>query len=423
VAPDVANHAIRDGNYPIVYIAANGGLYKYFPDSGEIHLMKAIEATDQGYMVGYAGLTKLPVITGILELVVMPILPTGGITSDQDWIRHFVPGDGWLKKTPPAAGQIWKDINISKLNPNNWLAYVGHPQYKPWGEQNIFVSNTNGASWTRVEMEEADDASKQVTIYHAGWSPHAADTLWIAARAEPPGAGGVADAWYGNPFTGPLTRIPLISGSNAQWYGAAIAENGDYILRGRKTNSVYENYYVPPGGPGVFTGSQPPHGFQQITALIGTNNILGVAGVDHTLYKAEHYNLGAMETTGTDLADESTFGAPQNGHRGYLEVLTGMRYFHARSHDQTAGIVEITNPFASPSVLPSYGQGFPVGSVRADMQSRTTLAAMSKRSTQTTGQALFYIFSGGAWSEMAGPEDGNPHGMSEFALEPIVRAE
>jgi hypothetical protein len=77
VAPDVANHAIRDGNYPIVYIAANGGLYKYFPDSGEIHLMKAIEATDQGYMVGYAGLTKLPVITGILELVVMPILPTG----------------------------------------------------------------------------------------------------------------------------------------------------------------------------------------------------------------------------------------------------------------------------------------------------------------------------------------------------------
>lgn len=423
--PDQANHAIRDGNYPIVYIAGElGGLYKYFPDSGEIFLMKGIdtEAGERGRMVGYGALTLKPPVSGVLELVVMPIVPQGGAGADQDKIRHFIPGDGWISKTPPAPGRSWQDLNISPINANNWVAYTGARQ--AWADNDLWVTANNGASWTRVAMQTS---GSQVTVYWAGWSPHAADFLWVAARTET--GDGTADVWYGNPFTETLTRVAILpSRRRARWYGVAVMDNGDLVLRGHTGGalaSTHTNpgYVVHPDGTRITYATTIPSGPQQVINLLGTDNILDVAGEDRTLYKAETYETANYTSTGLNTTTEgdsaNTIG---QGARGYLEVLTGMRWFTGRPPGNE-GIKEITNPFGSPSILTSYGAGFPVGSVRADSQSRTALAAMSKRLGQSTGQALFYVFSEGAWAEMAGPEDAHPSGMSEFALEPIVRPE
>lgn len=420
--PDQANQAVRDGNYPIVYIAADGGLYKYFPDSGEIFLMKGIAEGDQGFFVGYGALTKKPAISGILELVVMPIVPQGGISGDQDWIRHFVPGDGWLKKAPPNSTRTWKDLNISPLNANNWVTYTG--VRAPFSTTDLWVSNTNGVSWSRVDLAPV---SADMTVYFAGWSPHAPDFLWVAGRTE--AGDGTADAWYGNPFTGTLTRIAILpSRRRARWYGAAIMDNGDLVLRGHTGGSLGSTHTNPgrvvhPDGTMITHAEIVPAGSQQVINLIATDNVLALAGGNRTLYKAEHYNLATWTSTGLDtIAGTEGVTDPDNGARGYIEVLTGMRWFLGRAA-ANEGIRELTNPFASPSILPSYGEGFPVGSVRADTQTRTTLAAISKRTGQGIGQALFYVFKDGAWSEMAGPEDAYPTGLSSYALEPIVRAE
>lgn len=421
MAPDQANHAIRDGDFPLVYIAGEHGLYKYFADSGVVALMKSIdyEAGERGLMVGYAALSKKPAIAGILELVVMPT------TTGYDKIAHFVPGDGWIAKTPPAPNRPWTDINISKLDANKWVAYTN--QLRPWGSQDIFVSNTNGVSWTRLLLNEHRD---NVELAFAGWSPHADNFLWVAGRASSNSSvDGYADVWYGDPFAGELARIQIIAPTrHSRFYGVAIMENGDILLRGRTGGSIsstYPVYTVTPAGVvsslgGANISMQTGH---QVIGLIGTDNILGVFGKVHELYKAVDYHAVNLDDTGLALDATSDFNVPASGSRGYLEVLQGMRYFVGRPNVPTTGIREITNPFASPSVLPSYGAGYPVGSVRADMQSRTALAAMSKRAGQGLGGSLFYVFSEGAWAEMAGPDDALPADLSDTALEPIVRPE
>lgn len=422
MAPDQANHAVRDGDYPIVYIAGDlGGLYKYFPDSGEIYLMQPIDsdAGERGLMVGYAALTRVPPVAGILELVVMPTA-----ASSLDKVAHFVPGDGWILKNPPATHRPWSDVTISSRQPDNWVAYT--KETRSWGSQDLFASGTNGNSWVRVDLEES---GSNVIVYFAQWSPHADNFLWVAGRTAGGGVEGSADVWYGNPFSGELNRINVISPPRRHtgFYGIAVMENGTLLLRGRTGGSLDQTwpvYNVAPDGTvtslgGVSVNQQAGH---QVIGLIGTNNTLALYGADHSLFKATHYNERDMVDTGTNVhTPADSFNVPAEGSRGYIDVIQGMRYFVARPNTATAGIFELTNPFGSPSLLPSYGQGYPVGSVRADQQSRTALAAMSKRTGQGVGQALFYVFTEGAWSEMNGPAEASPADLSAFALEPIVR--
>jgi len=40
--PSTPNHAVRDVDVRLIYIAADDGLYKYLIDAGEVVMMKAV---------------------------------------------------------------------------------------------------------------------------------------------------------------------------------------------------------------------------------------------------------------------------------------------------------------------------------------------------------------------------------------------
>lgn len=426
--PDQANHAIRDGDFPIVYIAGDHGLYKYFPDSGEIYLMKGIdyEAGERGLMVGYAALTRKPPVGGILEIVIMPTVATG-VGSDQDRVRHFVPGDGWTDKIPPEPSRRWVDIEVNPLNPDLWCAWDSTPA--PHATLHAYVSNDSGMTWQRIQLPVTPIGGVEpgVSVRRCVWSPHAESFLWMCGRTNTADVVGSGDVWYGDPFAGEMNRILLMGAHRyTNWNGIAVMENGDIHARGGWRSPNWFAFSVTPAGSHVSYPAYPQNiagqslDNMQVLSLIGTENILGTnhgPGTVGTLYKAVSYESGVLESTGLVLNNSPDAAGAEN--TGYIAVIQGMRYFASRPI-ALQGIREITNPFASPSILPSYGEGYPVGALKADTQTRTAMVAMSKRSG---GLTVLYVFADGVWSEMAPPEGATQAGMATHAISAIVRPE
>ena len=70
MAPDVPQHAIRDGDYRLIYVTGAKGLYKMFPDAAQIVMFKPVAAGEQGYMAGYLGYgVDSPPVTSLDTLV------------------------------------------------------------------------------------------------------------------------------------------------------------------------------------------------------------------------------------------------------------------------------------------------------------------------------------------------------------------
>lgn len=424
---DEATHAIRDGNYPIVYVTGKyGGLYKYFPDSHEIHLMKGIVGGEQGHMVGYAGLNYVIPVQGILEIVLLPVVPQGGTPDAHDRIHHFVPGNDWAAKMPPEAKRDWTGISISPHDPNKWIIWANYARAP--GDQCVYVTDNNGDTWTRVAMGGATSvgAYGEQSFPRFEWSRHTPDFVWGLCSVKVGSVEYRGDVMYGNPFTELGRQQNIIPGKrNAKWFSMSIQENGDVHVRGGSRNP-YPGAWLEPGSPpAVHTFTVIPSGepyAMEVISLIATENQIGTVGgagngPNHFIYKQESYKSGAMLSTGTPNPVD---GGGEANKFGAIAVTQGMRYWLGK-HNDTRGVQELTNPFASPSILTSYGEGYAVDAVRPDMQTRTTLIATSRR--DGAGQITIYVFAAGTWSTMAGPEGFPPGAISSQAYEPIVRPE
>lgn len=132
-------HAIRDGAFRLIYLTTNNGVYKMFPDTGEVLSFLPAGAGEQGHMVGYAGFGSLAPPAGNYEII-RGSGPASSASSTNG-IYHFVPGSGWTRKIgstdhplPTDAGISWPFVAVNPLQPNEWLALgVRQPPPPPPG--------------------------------------------------------------------------------------------------------------------------------------------------------------------------------------------------------------------------------------------------------------------------------------------------
>jgi hypothetical protein len=128
MSSDTPQHAIRDGEFRIVYVTGNKGLYKYFPDTNQILMFKPAGTGNQGHMAGYAGYGGPP--KGLLEIIVTNYdvaAGTGAPVGD----KH-IPSVGWLpfgnSDTLAPGVRRWTSPATNPFNPDEVLI-LGHETY------------------------------------------------------------------------------------------------------------------------------------------------------------------------------------------------------------------------------------------------------------------------------------------------------
>jgi hypothetical protein len=126
---DTPQHAIRDGEFRLVYVTGNKGLYKYFPDTNQILMFKPAGEGNQGHMAGYAGYGGPP--KGIMELIVTNYEVS--TAADAPIGTRHVPDVGWLRfglSNSLAPGvKRWTSPSSNRFNPDELLVLA----HETWG--------------------------------------------------------------------------------------------------------------------------------------------------------------------------------------------------------------------------------------------------------------------------------------------------
>lgn len=172
MASDLPKHAIRDGDYRVIYVVGHKGLYKYFPDANYIAMMKNIDFAggEVGQMVGYGALTTFPPAGGVRILIPTTIAAIpGGL-----WV-HTVAKDTtgtnvgtWVLKNgasgpnPLPSGWQWHNVAASPKNGNTIALYgfsvndgnrptdwfpSGFVQDTASGKSPLWLTNDGGDNW------------------------------------------------------------------------------------------------------------------------------------------------------------------------------------------------------------------------------------------------------------------------------------
>jgi hypothetical protein len=234
MAADLPMHAVRDGDVRVIYVVGNrGGLYKFWPDTNEIMLMKGINyPTEAGHMVGYAGLAEYVAPAGTAEILV----PTSGWSSPGG-VWNYLTGE--LLNNGLPAGEGWIDLKANWADPNEWLLLAGIAQQvagtnilTPLGNHPLWYTADAGANWQAIPLT-------QTTINFGTWNNYEALTSIVWSRA-------VAGDWF----------IMGSSQDNAAsyWHG-----NADTFIAGFTTRPWERTYRAAPGQDNdlvVFDGGQ-----------------------------------------------------------------------------------------------------------------------------------------------------------------------
>lgn len=390
--PDTANHAVRDGDLRIVYVAGDLGLYKLFPDTGEIALMMPVDVGEKGYMVGYAALTRriVPVPVNI-EFVLTPIKPAGyGYTDARYVFRHYRPELGWRTFAPPIAGKDWGGVRAAPHAPNTWITWVSNGTDPAAA---VFRSDDQGATWAPIPLA-MPSGTTSVRIQYVGWSPHAPDFLWIACSPHTGVVSEHASINYGAPGTTlSLLTVTTHGTRHGGWLAAGVMENGTFYGRsiqggGLVSSRVYKRVVVDttgsyltnvttdtivPGGSAVHNvpGSTVALLFADSAFPDGSNNI----------WRTANYIAGDIHDTGAVVGTNQA------------AVTADARVFIGGSNDQ--GVRELTNPLTAPVVVSAFGDGLPTQAIASDAQTRTAVAALSLRSVDS----VFFVYADGVWNE------------------------
>jgi len=270
---NVANHAIRDPELDIVYVATNGGLVKYFPLMGSGIVMKECLPGEVGYMVGYDGTPGRRVKAEI-------IVGTASAENTRDGIWHYKDG-AWLKKTPPLPDIKWQIVRGRPKSPDHWviLGTSGSRRLDdiPFPPTNLHIYETldAGGTWqelafnfpafnpwsssepiftlaTVMGMEIAEDG----TIYLFGVSGkedvNSNGTLWVRT----PGTDFFAARLLA---TGPLPDDATEDSNVGQIHNIFLGEGSKiYILEGDNAGTnTYGGWFILPSWSSNYTWTTP----------------------------------------------------------------------------------------------------------------------------------------------------------------------
>lgn len=390
--PDRANHAIRDGDLPIVYIAGDKGLYKFFVDSGEIAMMKAVAegGSELGYMVGYGALTRkeMPIPVNI-ELVFSPSIPQGQSSSSlNNAFYHYKPDGTVTVRAAPISGKRWRGVSVNKYNPDKWLAWYMNAS----GDSEVYLSVDAGVTWTRVILSNRTNYNAHL-ITKVEWSPHAPDFAWITGIT----AGGSSSSlalWYGDPAASMVRFDPYTDNrSNAAWYYSVVLNNGSIIARGRTGgfSKIYWRITVEPTGNVVHNSNSSAFG-GWVTANSGVNLPDSTAVI---VANFDPNNTGNRNLffTSNYLVSEPIDTGQVSGSTSIAGIADG----HVYLGNNGQGIIEVNTPFTAPTIGAVVYNGA-IDGVQSDDQTKTVIAGAANR----TGPGLTVaIKSGTEWEELA----------------------
>ena len=382
------NHAIRDGDYRLVYIAAADGVYKLFVDTGELALMHPVAVGETGYMVGYGALSRANVPVPVsVELVLTPLKPTGyGYTNPKYVFRHYQPATGWREIQPPVPNVPWYGTRVNKFNKNKWVVWSIEQALE--ANTLLYVTDDAGATWTHVIL---DSPQPNMTVHSVYWSQHAPDFLWVgASSADNSGVGNTVLAYYGNPFTA-MSRVDIepAGSRHGRWLATAVMHDGTFYgqyERGGSLSRVSRKAAITSTGSIIYNNSAPGTYIPRNSVALNPGTSAAVLVFTNgaqtyetkNIFRQDNYLVGDLVDTG--LTTTTTHAAT---------TIDG-RVFLGGSNN---GVREVLNPLSAPSVSVVHAAGNVVQAIASDAQSGTLVAVMSFKLAADE----IYIFDGATW--------------------------
>lgn len=468
--PDEPQHAVRDGDYRVIYVVGKKGLYKFFPDSAHIAMMKPVDvdAGEQGYMVGYGALTTFPPAGGIRILI-----PTRNNTSPGGlWILTFGADGGgstWVLKNgaaganPLPAGWDWHNVAASPKNGNTICMYGtssgasvhptaswpdGFMQDASNNKSPLWMTNDGGDNWFELplpapiinQMDGAHIDYNQVWLtYNDGNTP-----LLFAQVIGTGNFFGVPEPsavmWWGNPVdlqvraaffdgtdTPPDSSEFPVPGDGDYYFGTGIDNaflsmthgvNGEMIASGNfGTHTSDDPPY--PGLRVIWIENPPPpapypaahwntRGLQLASLDRTTNPSTGIVGIsDGDIYYTDDYHVAEPTIAITKEAPELGYSAVVATGGGVVAKRTDGLY---HINDIGSGSAPVLGIAINPSNLTSSRQA-----------ARQVVAGRMSYNGGTGDdvlQANFAIYDGNSWTTVLGPTDaqGRNQYLSSTAL-------
>jgi hypothetical protein len=387
--PDRPNHAVRDGDYGVIYVATDKYLCKYFPHAKKAFVMLKLAAGEQGRMVGYGKL-----FNGSGPVKGVYLIPTFDDTPSGVWMH--TEAQGWTFKGGLPDGQ-YTHVVANPRFPNQWIV---------WNQLSIAITGVqytkdNGATWQALQVDA---------------TPH--PDVWEQLEA----------AW----FEFSLDGSEVLCNARLHYQSGIYVNNHPTILRGTLDDGIVEigstDYHY--GVRGMPTSQPIPgdagdigfwHGvLYDIGLMAGAFGYYDAANTLHEIYRTEetfapvvHVDPNRVVAPGSRAlyslfrdqiayTEDYRVAAPQaftNNDDGFgsLALLADSTIFVASlSHGILRGLVaggSVTlTPEPDVSALNLYAY------LRADRQTRRLVLARINRSPDS------YVYDGTAWTLLPRPD-------------------
>lgn len=434
--PVVSQMMVRDGDYPVIYIAADDGLYKLYPGPNTVGLMKLVDvaAGQAGRFVGYGSIAGRVVVAVSTELYI----PTT-VEAVPGGVWHITPpGSGsaagvWtLLNTGLPSGVAWRHIAASPLDPDVMILLGGLSDYDiyptgggvmtmgPGVASPLWVTSDGGLHWAAAPVRAPADATQSYNIFAVEFSRTTPGRWYMTGQSQMPG-GTRMTRWQGTLTTAEDPWWDEDQPADIEWQTAGDAED------------TITSWHGPTGSQGVMYIPTPPtpHG----TGITPQVQEIGIVTRPSDPDKPTLDVSGSPATAGRVLW--ALEGQRSNNHRLWytpdyrsvtIKLIGNVDFFS--SSGASAGFVTAVGddaliasgntPLSRVSIIPPppspnqwvyqlavetvmiEGEAATATFVRSDRQTKTAAAARSGGD-----QSKWYVFDGVAWGRIDGPPVAN----------------
>jgi len=386
---DRPNHAVRDGDYPIVYVATDKYVCKYFPHAKQSFIMLKLAPGEQGRMVGYGAL-----FNGAGPIKGVYLIPTFDDAPSGVWMH--TEASGWTFKGGLASAQYTHVIANPRF-PDQWI--VWNQTFAPI--TGVYYTLDSGATWNVLNISSpVEGAWEAITGAWFEFSLDGSEVLCNATLQYPAGGGlnygrvtilrgtlvdGIVDVGttlYYQGIRGMDTSPPLpgdagdIGFFHGISYSAGLREAayGYYDA----ANTLHEIGRVP--GSFAPVSDRDP---QRVVA-VGSGAYYALF-LDQIIYSDDYRTAPAKAITASEI-----------GYRA-LALTADFTIFVARL---SSGVLRGSAASGSVSLTPDTGvpDTERIIALRADRQTRRIVIARPFRA------AYSYVYDGSAWTLLPAPD-------------------
>lgn len=398
-------HAIRDPDYDLVYVSTNEALKKHFYTADAVFAFKSVTGGEQGHMAGYGGLGRTVVKASILL-----ITQGGGTGNDGVWYLPIETGVWELRSTGLPAGAYWRKIVASPFDGNQWLLWGNSADSDVYDSDSANLKMSNGtssplwytadagATWTAVDVPVYSTYAYQHALSDVEWDTTTGGTWYLAGygrSAEFYFTGGVI-IWRGTAGTAgtPFDVLPLSGGIQPHTYVTTFITPGvgnDVILSSAIAGAGSMLAYIAGGATSAteIGNITYPHQARFERAPGTSRFIVGVTYQNgNGFWASTDYRSTAPTLKNSNDGESVAYLGDGNAYQGDRTSPVG-----------TNDLLKITDPTGTADVTQVTGAAGRVGFVRADRQTRQTLAVRADPANRVD----VYVYDGITWAPVTGP--------------------